>query len=510
METPKETDRKITELTTLYEVAKLASSSLNLDSTLNAILHALSVFLEMRRGTLTLMGGRDGTLSVVASHGLTKSEMTRGRYKVGEGITGRVFETGRPFIVPDIKSEPLFLNRTKARGDIRKENISFIGVPVKARNKVIGVLSVDRLFSASVEYEEDVRLLNIVASIIGQTVELHRMIEADKERLVQENTRLKDELTRRYSLPNIIGGTDTMQEVFHSVEVVSKSQSTALIRGESGTGKELIAKAIHYLSPRSKGAFIKFNCAAIPEGLLESELFGHEKGAFTGAINTKKGRFELAHGGTIFLDEIGDLPLALQPKILRVLQEREFERVGGEKTIKVDVRVIAATSRDLEKLLQAGQFREDLYFRLNVVPLFIPPLRERREDIPVLVDHFAEKFSAETGRKVRFTEDAVLALTGYSWPGNVRELENVIERTVVMSSKTVVGADDLKLMPLSMRNPGVEAEGLTPVVKEIEAKAIKDALVRTGWRQAAAARMLGITARQIGYKMKKYNIDAPA
>jgi len=425
METPKETDRKITELTTLYEVAKLASSSLNLDSTLNAILHALSVFLEMRRGTLTLMGGRDGTLSVVASHGLTKSEMTRGRYKVGEGITGRVFETGRPFIVPDIKSEPLFLNRTKARGDIRKENISFIGVPVKARNKVIGVLSVDRLFSASVEYEEDVRLLNIVASIIGQTVELHRMIEADKERLVQENTRLKDELTRRYSLPNIIGGTDTMQEVFHSVEVVSKSQSTALIRGESGTGKELIAKAIHYLSPRSKGAFIKFNCAAIPEGLLESELFGHEKGAFTGAINTKKGRFELAHGGTIFLDEIGDLPLALQPKILRVLQEREFERVGGEKTIKVDVRVIAATSRDLEKLLQAGQFREDLYFRLNVVPLFIPPLRERREDIPVLVDHFAEKFSAETGRKVRFTEDAVLALTGYSWPGNVRELENV-------------------------------------------------------------------------------------
>ncbi|HEX9860470.1 MAG TPA: nif-specific transcriptional activator NifA [Nitrospirota bacterium] len=506
-------DRKIVELTTLYEVAKLASSSLDMDTTLNAILHALSVYLEMKRGTLTVMDPATDTLRVAASYGLTKREMMRGTYKSGEGITGKVFETGKPFIIPDVKKEPLFLNRTGSRGDIRKENISFIGVPVKVRSKTIGVLSVDRLFSVNVNYEEDVRLLNVVASIIGQTVVLHRMIEAEKEKLVAENTLLKKELKKRYSLPNIIGSTDMMQDVFESVEVVSRSRSTVLIRGESGTGKELIAKAVHYMGTNSKGPFIKFNCAAIPEGLLESELFGHEKGAFTGAVADKKGRFEMAQGGTIFLDEIGDLPLVLQPKMLRVLQEHEFERVGGEKTIKVDIRVIAATSRDLESLLSTGQFREDLYYRLNVVPLFIPPLRERREDVPELVDHFARKFGAQAGRQVRFSQDAVVAMTGYQWPGNVRELENVVERTVVMSGKNVITAADLKLVPVQSR-PAVTpaahmSEGLPDAVHDIELKALTDALTRTGWRQAAAARLLGITPRQIGYKIKKYGISPP-
>ena len=503
-----ERDNKILELTTLYEIAKLASSSLDLDSTLKSILHTLSVFLEMKRGTLTLLGSATGVLQVRASYGLTANEMKRGKYRVGEGITGKVFETGRPFIVPDVKNEPLFLNRTGSRGDIKKENISFIGVPVKVRNNVIGVLSVDKLFSVRVNYEEDVRLLDIVASIIGQAVMLHGMIEAEKEKLVQENSQLKKELGRRYSLPNIIGSTDTMQEVFHAVELVSRSHSTALIRGESGTGKELIAKAIHYLSPRNKGPFVKFNCAAIPEGLLESELFGHEKGAFTGAIAAKKGRFEMAQGGTIFLDEIGDLPPALQPKILRVLQEREFERVGGEKTIKADVRVIAATSRDLERLLETGAFREDLYFRLNIVPIFIPPLRDRREDIPELIDYFLNKYCVETGKDVNFSEKAVLALTEYSWPGNVRELENVIERTVVMTTKGLADATDLKLVPV-IRHTAPDSGDLLSAVERIESKSIKEALARTGWRQAAAARLLGITPRQIGYKMRKYGIVTP-
>jgi Nif-specific regulatory protein len=504
------TDKKIIELTTLYEVAKLTSSSQDLDATLNAILHTLSVFLEMERGTLSLLDPVTGNLQVKASYGLTKSEMKRGLYKVGEGITGKVFESGQPFIVPDIKNEPLFLDRTGSRGDIKKENISFIGVPVKVRNSNIGVLSVDKLFPTKINYEEDVRLLKIVASIIGQTVTLHRMFESEKETLVTENTRLKKELGRRYSLPNIIGSTDMMQEVFHSVEVVSKSRSTVMIRGESGTGKELVAKAIHYLSSRNKGPYIKFNCAAVPEGLLESELFGHEKGSFTGAIASKKGRFELANGGTIFLDEIGDLPLTLQPKMLRVLQEHEFERVGGDNTIKVDIRVIAATSRDLEKLLANGLFREDLYFRLNVVPIVIPPLRERREDIPELVDHFTKKFCSETGKDVRFTEQAVAALTQYLWPGNVRELENVIERTVVMSGTGVVNTGDLKLIPLSVRHPGAEPEDLPDRVHDIELRSMKEALERTGWRQAAAARLLGITPRQVGYKIKKYGLNPPS
>jgi len=509
----KDSDKKIIELTTLYEVAKLASSSLDLDSTLESILHALSIYLEMRRGTLTLIDPATNTLQVRASYGLTKREMERGTYRVGEGVTGKVFETGKPFIVPDVKKEPLFLNRTGSRGDIKKENISFIGVPVKVRNKVIGVLSVDRLFSVTVNCEEDVRLLNIVASIIGQAAMLHRMVEAEKEKLVKENTRLKTELGMKYSLPNIIGKTDTMQEVFQSVMTVSKSRSTVLIRGESGTGKELIAKAIHYTGNRSKGPFIKFNCAAIPEGLLESELFGHEKGAFTGAIAAKKGRFEAAQGGTIFLDEIGDLPLVLQPKMLRVLQEHEFERVGGDRTIKVDMRVIAATSRDLEKLLSTGLFREDLYYRLNVVPIFIPPLRDRHEDVPELADYFADKFGKEAGRKIRLTQDAVMALTRYPWPGNVRELENVIERSVVMAGKNVIDAPDLKLVPVQTRSAGAvavgKAEGLVGTVHDIEEKALREALVRTGWRQAAAARLLGLTPRQIGYKMQKYGIIPP-
>jgi Nif-specific regulatory protein len=502
-------DRKIVELTTLYEVAKLASSSLDLDATLGAILHALSVFMEMERGTLTLMDEKAGVLQVRASYGLSKSERLRGTYKAGEGITGKVFETGKPFIVPDIKSEPLFLNRTQARGDIKKENISFLGVPVKVRNSVIGVLSVDKLFPARVNYEEDVRLLNIISSIIGQAVMLNRLVEAEKEKLATENARLKKELKKRYSLPNIVGSTRMMQEVFHSVEVVSRSGSTVMIRGESGTGKELIAKAIHFLGSRSRGPFVKFNCAAMPEGLVESELFGHEKGAFTGAIADKMGRFELAHKGTIFLDEIGDLPLSLQPKMLRVLQEREFERVGGTKTIKSDVRIIAATSRDLEKLMAEGRFREDLYFRLNVVPIFIPPLRERREDIPELIDHFSVKLAEDGGRKVRFTEDAIIELMDYSWPGNVRELENVIERSVVMAEKDLIDARDLRLMPLSSGSSGARDAVLPTALEDMEAGAIRDALAKTGWRQAAAARLLGITPRQIGYKIKKYGLVQP-
>lgn len=501
-------DKKILELTTLYEVAKLASFSLDLDSTLNSILQTLSVFLEMRRGTLTLMD-QTGTLSVRASYGLTKSEMKLGMYKVGEGITGKVFESGQAFIVPDISKESMFLNRTGSRANIAKEGISFIGVPVMVRKQMIGVLSVDRLFSSKVDLDEDVRLLKIVASIIGQAVKLHDMVEEAKADLVRENTRLKTELGKRYSLPNIVGSTDMMQEVFQSVEVVSKSRSTVLLRGESGTGKELVAKAVHYLSGRSKGPFVKFNCAAIPEGLLESELFGHEKGSFTGAIAAKKGRFELAHEGTIFLDEIGDLPLELQPKILRVLQEHEFERLGGEKTTKVDIRVIAATSRDLEGLLEAGLFREDLYYRLNVVPIFIPPLRDRREDIPSLAAHFVRKFCEESGKQVRFTDEAVVALTYYSWPGNVRELENIIERTVVMSRKPVIDERDLKLITVPQKPRETAPDGLSGAVQDIELKALKDALARTGWQQAIAARLLGITPRQIGYKIKKYGLTPP-
>ncbi|HEY5999112.1 MAG TPA: nif-specific transcriptional activator NifA [bacterium] len=507
-------EHKIRELTALYEVARLAAASLDLDATLTAVLRALAEHLEMERGTLTLLDTATGHLAVRASHGLTRSEMRRGLYKVGEGITGRVFASGAPFVVPDIGKEPLFLNRTGSRRDLAKENISFIGVPVAVRGKTIGVLTVDKLFAREVDFEEDIRLLKTVASIVGQAVKLHEMVEAEKAALVEENQLLREEVGKRVSLPNIVGGTKRMQEVFRAAEVVAKSRATVLLRGESGTGKELVAKAVHHLSPRGGGPYVRFNCAAVPEGLLESELFGHEKGAFTGAIGAKKGRFELADGGTIFLDEIGDLPLPLQPKILRVLQEQEFERLGSERTVRVDVRVIAATSRDLERLLAAGQFREDLYYRLNVVPIFIPPLRERREDVPALVDHFARRFGEEAGRAVRFTPAAVAALAAHEWPGNVRELENTIERTVVLSARSLIDAADLKLLatgaPAATATTTGGDAGLPGTVHDIELRMLREALEATRWRQAAAARRLGITPRQIGYRIRKYGLLGPS
>jgi Nif-specific regulatory protein len=292
---------------------------------------------------------------------------------------------------------------------------------------------------------------------------------------------------------------------------VSDSKATVILYGESGTGKELIAKAIHYMSPRSKGSFIKFNCASIPEGLLESELFGHEKGAFTGAITARKGRFELASGGTILLDEVGDLPINLQPKILRVLQEREFERVGGEKTIKVDIRLLAATSRNLEDLVSKGRFREDLFYRLNVVPIFMPPLRERKEDIPRLVEFFLKKYNEENNKEVSFSPEVLRILVDFNWPGNVRELENTIERLVVMSGTNNIRPSDLPIsLKLPLHEELLQRESLKAGIQDIEKSSILDALEKTGWIQAKAARMIGLTPRQIGYKMKKYGLNTPA
>jgi Nif-specific regulatory protein len=302
-----------------------------------------------------------------------------------------------------------------------------------------------------------------------------------------------------------------MQEVFESVHRVSDSKATVILYGESGTGKELIAKAIHYMSPRAQASFVKFNCASIPEGLLESELFGHEKGAFTGAISARKGRFELADGGTILLDEIGDLPINLQPKILRVLQEKEFERVGGEKTIKVDVRLIAATSRNLEELVSRGGFREDLFYRLNVVPIFMPALRERKDDIPLLVEFFLKRFNEENNRGVAISPEALRALVDYSWPGNVRELENVIERLVVMSNENIIQDNELPInLKLSSHNGILQKDSLKSGIEDIERATILEALEKTGWVQAKAARIIGLTPRQIGYKIKKYGLTAPA
>ncbi len=502
-------ESKTIELTALYEISKLLGSSLNARSNLRGVMRVLAEYLDMNRGTVALRD--DGGVSIIAAHGMTEEEIKRGRYKLGEGIIGRVAKLGSPIVIPNIGDEPLFLNKTGARQMIKRENVSFLCVPIKFKNEVMGVLSVDRLFGAKgVSFEEDLRLLKIIASLIAQSVKLHRELERERVAFLEEKENLNHQLKGKYSVDNIIGQSDGMQEVFEAVHRVAPSRANVLLRGESGTGKELVAKAIHFMSPRAREPFIKFNCASIPEGLLESELFGHEKGAFTGAMTMRKGRFELADKGTIFLDEVGDLPVTLQPKILRVLQEKEFERVGGEKTIKVDVRLIAATSRDLEELVSSGRFREDLYYRLNVVPLYLPPLRERKVDIPVLVDYFLAKYNEENAKSLKITPEVLDALTGYDWPGNVRELENTIERLVVMSAKKVIALADL---PLNIRDGSLKAaraiparDALPAAIADIEKAQILDALKKTGWVQARAARLLGLTPRQIGYKIKRYGI----
>ncbi|MFQ5917042.1 MAG: sigma-54-dependent transcriptional regulator [Candidatus Binatia bacterium] len=339
---------------------------------------------------------------------------------------------------------------------------------------------------------------------------LHRIDKVrDHHRLLTENRDLREELRERHRIEGIIGESGRMLEVFSLVRRVASSEATVLIRGESGTGKELIAKAIHYASPRASGPLVKVNCAALPETLLESELFGHEKGAFTGALANRKGRFEVASGGTIFLDEIGDLAAHLQAKLLRVLQEREFERVGSSRPIPVDVRILAATHRDLEGLLKSGQFRDDLYYRLNVVTIVLPPLRERRQDLPLLMDHLLRVFAEKNVKKIRgFTPEAREALLRYDYPGNIRELENIIERASVITRNDVIGRADL---PISIQEPEAEDNSnntnLSVVVERLERRLIKDALARSGGVQTRAAEHLGITERNLRYKLKKYGFQ---
>ncbi|MGB9623678.1 MAG: sigma 54-interacting transcriptional regulator, partial [Phycisphaerae bacterium] len=398
---PSAVKREVRELSLLFEISQILDASLDLRDVLGPVLNALAARMGVARSTLTLVNKETGELSIAAAHGLSASQQERGRYRPGEGVTGRVVQTGRPAVVPRISEEPLFLNRTGARKRLRKKDISFICVPIKLGNEVIGALSADRLFAEDVSLEEDVRLLSIIASMIAQAVRLRQTALEERQHLLEDNVRLRDELKERFRPSNIVGNSRAMQAVYDLIAQVCKSDTTVLIRGESGTGKELVANAIHYNSPRASKPLVKVNCAALPESVLESELFGHEKGAFTGALAMRKGRFELAEGGTLFLDEIGDFSPATQIKLLRVLQEREFERVGGVTTIRADVRVIAATNRNLEALIESGKFRQDLYYRLNVFPIHIPPLRERKSDILLLADYFVEKYAKANHKAVR-------------------------------------------------------------------------------------------------------------
>ncbi len=517
------------EVKALYRIVRLIGSAAHLDTALSAILKVLHDTLQMDRATLALLDNHNKQLSIRASYGLSVEEERRGVYGLDEGIYGQVFSTISPFIVPDVNSEPLFLNRTGARRPFSKTTISFIGVPVVLGGKPVGVLSVDRLFGLDVSLEEDVRFLTVVATLVGQFLSLNQAIRRDRQQLVQENNNLKARLHERHKKHYIIGHSKPMQEVFWNIERVAPSSATVLLLGESGTGKELAAQAIHEASPRRKKPFIKINCAALPETLLESELFGHEKGAFTGAAASRAGRFELADSGTLFLDEIGEIPLQLQSKLLRVLQEQQFERLGSSRTLSVDVRIIAATNVSLQDAVTAGTFRSDLYYRLNVVPVLLPPLRERHGDIPLLLDHFLQLSNRSNEKNIRMSSAFLDALASYEWPGNVRELQNLVERLVILSSGDILLTENLPSHFLQQQaqvaSPEhhctrstrpevatVPADQTAPPagsLEEREREQVIAALARHGWVQARAARELGLTQRQIGYRIKKFALKRP-
>ena len=501
---------ELAETTTLYEITRVLASSMDLRECLQQVMEILAEKKGMHNGTVSIVNPATAILEIEVAHGMTAEARKRGKYQVGEGITGRVVATGAPIVVPQISEEPLFLNRTRSRGDLKQKMLSFICVPIKRGQQAIGALSVDREYREGLDFDKDLRFLTILSGLIAQYVTRILAVNEERKRLERENTLLKKELRGKYQIGNIVSNSSRMQEVFEMMYRVADSNATVLLRGESGTGKTLVAKAIHYNSKREKKPFVVVNCSALPETLLESELFGHEKGAFTGANTLKKGRFEQAEDGTIFLDEIGDLSLAVQVKLLNVIQDREFQRLGGVKPIKCNVRLIAATHKDLEKAVESGQFREDFYYRLNVFPVYLPPLRERRTDVLLLAEYFLQKFCAENNKNIsRISTPAIDLLMKYHWPGNVRELQNCIERAVLICDEDAIKSYHL---PPTLQSSESTSErnplSLAAAVENFEKELIIDALKKANGNQTRTAELLDTSLRIINYKIHKYQINA--
>jgi Nif-specific regulatory protein len=504
----KTTDR-IENITLLYEITKALNEHLDLKRSLYRVLDILSSSMDMVRGTITLLDPVRNEIHIEVAHGITRSAIERVRYKLGEGITGQVIETGKAVAIPRISEEPRFLDRTASRRRQQTREISFFCVPIKKGNQVIGALSVDKPFDESYALDDGRRLLSVIATMIASHVIKLETIRLENERLRDENRRLQGELKNKYTISNIIGSSNRMREVFQMVSQVCRSNATVLIRGESGTGKELVANSIHYNSQRASTPFVKVNCAALPSNLIESELFGHEKGAFTGAIKQKIGKFEMAHRGTIFLDEIGSINLDVQANLLRILQEKEFDRVGGQRTLKVDVRVIAATNKNLEQAVEEGTFRGDLYYRLNVFPIYMPPLRERKTDMLLLADFFLEKYAKENHKDIRrFSTPAIDMLMQYHWPGNVRELENCIERAVLLCEEGVIHSYHLPpTLQTGQESGTLPALSLEEAVANLEKEMLIDALKNTRGNITSAARILQTTVRKFAYKAQQHAVD---
>jgi Nif-specific regulatory protein len=552
----------------VYEISKILTAPTRLETTLANVVNLLSSFLQMRHGTIVLLGD-DGVPDVAVGADWSEHAEQRPPPRVPQRAIDQIVATAVPLVIHNIADHELFDPEDVAALAADGAQVSFTGVPIRAGEKVVGTLTVDRVWDGEsvFRFDSDVRFLVMIANLIGQTVKLHRVVARDRDRLIEESHRLQKQITKLQPTPmpkakmsGIIGESPQIRAVMDKIAIVARSNATLLLRGESGTGKELFARALHELSPRAARAFVKVNCASLAESVLESELFGHEKGAFTGAISTRKGRFELADGGTLFLDEIGEISLAFQAKLLRVLQSGEFERVGGTKTLKADVRLIAATNKNLEDAVRKGEFRADLYYRISVVPMLLPPLRERTSDIPLLAAHFLEQLNQQNGRDLEFSKEAVQVLKSCYFPGNVRELENCVQRTATFATGDAIVASDfacaqdqclsatlwkgkshesagaaavggLGPLPSAATADGFSerqaqahqaqhthhhveaAEPAAPVVADMpvddgtERARLLDAMEKSGWVQAKAARIMGLTPRQIGYALRKHNIE---
>ena len=549
----------------LYEVSKALSKPQRLELTLASVINLLSSFLDMRSGLIALLD-EEGQPEIVVGNGWSESAAKRFFERLPERAIGQIIATKMPLVVQDVNSDPLFAGWSGKEPEWMGGNHAFIGVPIMDRDAVVGTLTINRESAAQSEYglDHDVRFMTMVSSLLGHIVRLHRVIARDRDRLMEERHRLEKALDSKSpaeknpGFAGIVGDSPAIRSVLDKVRIAARSSSTVLLRGESGTGKEIFARALHDLSPRKDKPFVAVNCAALAESVLESEMFGHEKGAFTGAVQQRRGRFELADGGTLFLDEIGEISLPFQAKLLRVLQENEFERVGGTRTLKVDVRLVAATNRNLEEAVARGSFRADLYYRINVVPIFLPPLRDRPSDVPLLAREFLRRFNVEHGTGLELTDTAYSVLLSCLFPGNVRELENCIRRTATLAPGPTIGGKDFAcrndqclsamlwqdpdegqagFIPLPIANkpppaprtrrmPGrlpldaaQAGEGESsfdgdagPAPLDDDSKSARDRLLdameASGWVQARAARMLGLSARQIGYALRKHGIPS--
>ncbi len=494
-------------LAALCSVARVLASHYGQREMLSMILEVMDRELSMARGTI-LLSSDGGELVVEAVSDAATPQQQAVRYRRGEGIVGQVLHTGRPEIIPRISQEPRFCDRIYRRKD-KGEELSFICVPITLGKETIGTLSADLPCCDSAMLEEKRQILTVVSSMIAGDVERRWEAQRQRQALEEENLRLRGELGSHFRPENILGNSHSMRQVYQRIQQVAVADTTVLIRGESGTGKELVASAIHYNSPRASCPLVKVNCAALSETLIESELFGHEKGAFTGALRDRIGRIEEAQGGTLFLDEIGDFSPGVQIKLLRVIQERQYERVGSNCTQLANVRILTATNCNLEAAVEAGAFRQDLYYRINVFPIQLPPLRDRKDDILLLADHFVHRYAHRMGKSVsRISTTAINMMTAYHWPGNVRELENCIEHAVLLSTDEVIHGHNLPpTLQMPVATEASHAGSLRCSVEVMERDMIIDAMKRSDGNLSAAARLLGITPRMVRYKIKKLNIE---